>query len=92
VILAFWRLNDGMASHVAQRVVKLLASAGRAAPGTRVGILSVTFKENVPDVRNSKVIDLVGELKKFGLDPLVHDPSSPIRRPCVAQADSNYQP
>ena len=42
--------------------------------GTRVGILGVTFKENVPDVRNSKVIDLVGELKEFGLDPLVHDP------------------
>jgi UDP-N-acetyl-D-galactosamine dehydrogenase len=73
VILAGRRVNDGMGAYVAQRVVKLLATGGgRGAP--RVGILGLTFKENVPDVRNSKVIDIVEELRAFGIDPLVHDP------------------
>jgi UDP-N-acetyl-D-galactosamine dehydrogenase len=73
VILAGRRVNDGMGAYVAQRVVKLLAArGGRGAP--RVGILGLTFKENVPDVRNSKVVDIVEELRAFGIDPLVHDP------------------
>ena len=74
VILAGRRINDGMGSYVAQRAVKLLGQAGRALKDARVGILGLTFKENVPDIRNSKVSDVVGELREFGITPLVHDP------------------
>jgi UDP-N-acetyl-D-galactosamine dehydrogenase len=75
VILAGRRINDGMGGYVAQRTVKLLASGGACAlHKARVGILGLTFKENVPDIRNSKVHDIVRELRDFGIDPLVHDP------------------
>ena len=73
VILSGRRINDSMGSYVAQRLVKLLAASNlpRSSP---VGILGLTFKENVPDIRNSKVFDILNELKEFGLRPLVHDP------------------
>lgn len=74
VILAGRRINDGMGPYVAQRAVKLLASEGKLANGTRVGVLGLTFKENVPDLRNSRVIDIVRELADFGLRAMVHDP------------------
>lgn len=74
VILAGRRINDGMGSHVAQRTLKLMAAAGGWSPGSRVGVLGLTFKENVPDIRNSKVVDIVREFDAFGLEPLVHDP------------------
>lgn len=74
VILAGRRINDGMGSYVAQRAVKLLASGGRPLRQARVGILGLTFKENVPDIRNSKVHDIVRELREFGIEPMVHDP------------------
>jgi UDP-N-acetyl-D-glucosamine/UDP-N-acetyl-D-galactosamine dehydrogenase len=73
VILAGRRVNDGMGAYLAQRVVKLLASSGRPISGARVAILGFTFKENVPDIRNSKVIDTWRELKEFGIEPVVHD-------------------
>ena len=74
VILAGRRINDGMGGYVAQRTVKLLAGRARPLGQVRVGILGLTFKENVPDIRNSKVHDIVRELREFGIDPLVHDP------------------
>jgi len=74
VILAGRRINDGMGSYIAQRTVKLLAAGGAVLRGARVGILGLTFKENVPDIRNSKVDDIVRELREFGIEPLVHDP------------------
>jgi UDP-N-acetyl-D-galactosamine dehydrogenase len=75
VILSGRRINDGMGGYVAQRTVKLLASGGACAlHQARVGILGLTFKENVADIRNSKVYDIVHELREFGIDPLVHDP------------------
>ena len=74
VILAGRRINDEMGRVVARKAVKLLIEAGVAVKGARVGILGLTFKENVPDLRNSKVPDIVGELKEFGIDCLVHDP------------------
>ncbi len=74
VILAGRRINDGMGGYVAQRTVKLVAAGGRALRDARVGILGLTFKENVPDIRNSKVYDIVRELREFGVEPLVHDP------------------
>jgi UDP-N-acetyl-D-galactosamine dehydrogenase len=74
VILAGRRVNDGMGAYLAQRVVKLIAASGRPIRDARVGILGFTFKENVPDIRNSKVIDVYRELRDFGIEPLVHDP------------------
>ena len=75
VILAGRRINDGMGRFVAQKLLKLLAAGGRERAGdARVGVLGLTFKENVPDLRNSRVPDIVQELREFGLKPLVHDP------------------
>ena len=73
VILSGRRVNDGMGAYLAQRVVKLIASTGQPIIGARVGILGFTFKENVPDIRNSKVVDTFRELREFGIQPLVHD-------------------
>jgi UDP-N-acetyl-D-galactosamine dehydrogenase len=74
VILSGRRINDGMGAYVAQRVVKLLARGDQPIRAARVGILGFTFKENVPDIRNSKVVDIYRELGAFGIEPLVHDP------------------
>jgi UDP-N-acetyl-D-galactosamine dehydrogenase len=73
VILSGRRVNDGMGAYLAQRVVKLIAASGQRILDARVGILGFTFKENVPDIRNSKVIDTYRELREFGIEPLVHD-------------------
>ncbi|MGH7088270.1 MAG: UDP binding domain-containing protein, partial [Stellaceae bacterium] len=74
VILSGRRINDGMGGFVAQRLVKLLIAAERPVKGARVGILGLTFKEDVPDLRNSRVPDIIAELRGFGIYPLVHDP------------------
>ncbi len=74
VILAGRRINDGMAAYVAQQAVKKIIQAGGAVKGSKVIVLGLTFKENCPDLRNSKVADLVRELKEFGCDVSVHDP------------------
>ncbi|CAA9513525.1 MAG: UDP-glucose 6-dehydrogenase [uncultured Sphingomonas sp.] len=74
VILSGRRVNDSMGAYVAQRVIKLLAHHDLPLKALRVGIMGLTFKENVPDTRNSKVVDIVRELTSFGLEPLVHDP------------------
>jgi UDP-N-acetyl-D-galactosamine dehydrogenase len=74
VILSGRRINDGMGGFVAQRVVKLLIAAGRPVKGARIGILGITFKEDVPDLRNSRVPDIVAELREFGIAALVADP------------------
>jgi UDP-N-acetyl-D-galactosamine dehydrogenase len=73
VILSGRRVNDGMGAYLAQRVVKLIAASGRRISRARVGILGFTFKENVPDIRNSKVVDTWRELREFGIEPVVHD-------------------
>jgi UDP-N-acetyl-D-galactosamine dehydrogenase len=77
LILAGRRVNDGMGRFVAQKLVKLLIDADVSIKNARVGILGLTFKENIPDLRNSRVPDIVGELGKFGLIPLVHDELAP---------------
>lgn len=74
VILSGRRVNDGMGAYVAQRIVKMLARSDHSIRNARVGILGFTFKENVPDIRNSKVVDIYRELTAFGVTPLVHDP------------------
>ena len=74
IILAGRRINDGMGAHVAQRVIKLLGQRGFQLKGARALILGFTFKENCPDTRNTRVIDIVHELRDFGLDVVIHDP------------------
>ncbi len=73
VILAGRRINDGMGEVVAKKVVKLLAASG-GLEKARVGVLGLTFKENVPDLRNSRVPDIINELADYGIQALVHDP------------------
>jgi len=74
VILSGRRINDGMGGFIAQRLVKLLIAAERPVKGARIGIVGMTFKEDVPDLRNSRVPDIVAELREFGIAALVHDP------------------
>ena len=74
IILSGRRINDGMGAYVAQRLVKLLIAAGRPVKDARIGILGLTFKEDVPDLRNSRVPDIITELKGYGIEALVHDP------------------
>lgn len=74
VILAGRRINDSMGAFIAQRTVKMMLNAGLATRGARVGVLGLTFKENVTDIRNSRVPDILKELREFGVVPVVHDP------------------
>ncbi len=74
MILAGRRLNDSMANYVAGEVVKLMAGKKILAKGSRVLVLGLTFKENCPDLRNSKVADVVRELESYGAKVDVHDP------------------
>ncbi len=74
VILAGRRINDGMAAYIAQQTVKQMIDAGSYIKGAKVIVLGLTFKENCPDIRNSKVVDLVLELQDYGCEVLVHDP------------------
>jgi UDP-N-acetyl-D-galactosamine dehydrogenase len=73
VILAGRRINDSMGKLVAGKTVKLLLNADVPIRTARVGILGLTFKEDVPDLRNSKVPDIIAELAEYGIEPLVHD-------------------
>lgn len=74
IILAGRRINDSMGIYVTQETVKLLIQAGRAVQGAKVLVLGVTFKENVRDVRNTRVVELVREMRSYGIDVWVHDP------------------
>ena len=74
VILAGRRINDGMGAFVAQECVRLLANQGKSIKDARVLILGLTFKEDCQDVRNTKVVDILVELQRFGCVPLVADP------------------
>jgi UDP-N-acetyl-D-galactosamine dehydrogenase len=74
VILAGRRINDGMAAYVAQQTVKQMINVGSCIKGAKVIVLGLTFKENCPDIRNSKIADLVLELQDYGCQVLVHDP------------------
>jgi len=74
VILAGRHINDDMGAFIAKKAVKMLVRNGTDMRKARIGVFGLTFKENVPDLRNSKVADIIDELKSFGIDPLVHDP------------------
>ena len=74
VILAGRRINDGMAAYVAQQTIKQMILRGAGIRGSRIVVLGLTFKEDCSDLRNSKVADLVAELKSYGAEVMVHDP------------------
>jgi UDP-N-acetyl-D-glucosamine/UDP-N-acetyl-D-galactosamine dehydrogenase len=74
VILAGRRINDSMGSYIAQKTVKMLLQNKVSLSQSKIGILGLTFKEDVPDLRNSRVPDIVTELQDFDILPLVHDP------------------
>lgn len=74
VILAGRRTNDGMVRHIADATLRMMIEKGGAVREMRVGICGITFKENVPDTRNSKALELIESLRSYGIDPLVHDP------------------
>jgi UDP-N-acetyl-D-galactosamine dehydrogenase len=79
VILAGRRINDGMGAYVAQQTLKQLIKNGSPLPGAKVIVLGLTFKENCPDLRNSKVADVIRELKELGCEVSVHDPIADSR-------------
>ncbi|HEX8615493.1 MAG TPA: nucleotide sugar dehydrogenase [Telluria sp.] len=74
VILAGRRINDGMAKFVAEKTVKAMIAAGFNVKGAKVNVIGLTFKENCPDLRNSKVADIITELATYGVQVHVHDP------------------
>ena len=79
VILSGRRINDDMGKYVAENCVKRLIQSGRQVKGAKVAILGFTFKENCPDTRNSKVFDIVKELREYGIEPLIADPIADVK-------------
>ena len=76
VILAGRRINDDMGRYVAESCVKSLIASDKSVRHARVAVLGFTFKENCPDTRNSKVMDIVNELREYGIEPLIADPQA----------------
>jgi UDP-N-acetyl-D-galactosamine dehydrogenase len=74
VILSGRRINDNMGKFIAEKTVKMVLNSGIDIKNTRVGVLGLTFKENCPDLRNSKVVDIIEELRSYGVKTIVHDP------------------
>ncbi len=76
IILAGRRINDDMGKYVAENVVKNLIAANKAVKNAKVAILGFTFKENCPDTRNTRIIDIVNELNEYGINPVIADPEA----------------
>ena len=74
MILAGRRINDNMGKYIAERTVKMMIGAGKQVRGAKVAVLGITFKENVPDLRNTRVVDIIMELGDYGVEVVVHDP------------------
>lgn len=98
VILAGRRINDTMAVHVANQVLKLMVKKDLPIKGSKVLVLGITFKENCPDIRNSKVIDVIHEVESFGLEVDVYDPHADTKEvrneysiELVDEPHGNYQ-
>lgn len=82
VILAGRRINDNMSRFVVEQIVLRLSKQGQSTPGCQVTVLGITFKEDVPDLRNSKVIDVIRELEGYGMQVRVHDPLADPEETC----------
>lgn len=78
IILSGRRINDDMGKYCAENCVKNLIASDKAVKGAKVAILGFTFKENCPDTRNTKVIDIVKELKEYGISPVIADPQADV--------------
>ncbi len=94
VILAGRRINDSMGEYVAKEAIKKLIKSGRAVLGSKALVLGITFKENVKDIRNSKVVDIVKELKDFGIEVDIYDPladSKEVKREYGAEITSELK-
>ncbi|MBQ1820391.1 MAG: nucleotide sugar dehydrogenase [Clostridia bacterium] len=76
IILSGRRINDDMGKYVAENCVKNLIAADKSVRGAKVAILGFTFKENCPDTRNTKIIDIVNELREYGIQPVIADPQA----------------
>lgn len=74
IILAGRRINDGMGEYVVSQLVKAMVKASIGVAGARVLVMGLTFKENCPDLRNTRVVDIVAELEDYGVEPVVYDP------------------
>ncbi len=74
MILAGRRINDGMGKFIAEKTIKLMIRMGKHVAGARVAVLGVTFKEDVPDLRNTRVVDIIHELADYGIEVFAHDP------------------
>ena len=85
MILSGRKINDGMGKYVAEQTVKRMILRGFAVNKQNVIVLGLTFKENVPDTRNSRVVDVVRELQSFGANVFVHDPIA-----CPKEAEREY--
>ncbi|MEC5425942.1 nucleotide sugar dehydrogenase [Virgibacillus sp. C22-A2] len=83
IILSGRKINDDMGKYIASNIIKKMIKAKQEIDGARVAILGLTFKENVGDVRNTKIVDIIDELKEYGVNVLVHDP--------VAETKAVYQ-
>ena len=73
VILSGRRINDSMGQYVTESLIKLMAKSGVPISGAKVAVLGLTFKENCPDTRNSRVVDIIHELREYGIEPVVCD-------------------
>ena len=92
IILAGRRLNDSMGEHVATQILKLLVKNDIKIKGSKVLILGITFKENCPDVRNTKVVDVISHLNNYGMNITIYDPwANPSEVQEVYQLDSTQQ-
>ena len=89
VILAGRRINNNVGPYLARRLVKMLVNQGLTVKGARVGVLGLTFKEDCNDLRNSKVPDIVYELREFGIEAMVHEPRG---NPAEAKHESGHKP
>jgi UDP-N-acetyl-D-galactosamine dehydrogenase len=74
MILAGRRINDGMGKFIAEKTIKLMIRMGTQVAGARVAVMGVTFKEDVPDLRNTRVVDIIRELEDYGIEVFAHDP------------------
>ena len=74
VILAGRRINDSMGKHVAEQTVKHLIHSGKSVKGSKVLVMGLTFKEDIPDIRNTRVVDIIHELRDYGVEVHVYDP------------------
>lgn len=74
VVLAGRRINDGMGKYIAEQTIKQMINRGGSIKGSKVAVLGLTFKEDCPDLRNSRVVDIISELRSYGVEVFIHDP------------------